>query len=225
MGGEAMSTAAVCLSIFTFASWILWVMDPWILWVVGFIGFMWLVPPMISSWIALASSKMREAKGKPAGNIFVIYSVVTGLFLAGDIVYAIINFVINGPNSNFGYGFLMMFFVSPIMFAEFIAMMIAAISKSKKPQNNAPYGRYAYPVNAQYNNMYQGYPGGAYPNYQNYPNANYPYQNYPYPSGNYPNYPNNPYPNGNYPDGNYPNYNNATNGYDPNYPNNNFGGR
>lgn len=220
MGGEAMSTAAVCLSIFTFASWILWVMDPWILWVVGFIGFMWLVPPMISSWIALASSKMREAKGKPAGNIFVIYSVVTGLFLAGDIVYAITNFVINDPSSNFGYGFLMMFFVSPIMFAEFIAMMIAAISKSKKPRNNAPYGRYAYPVNAQYNNMYQGYPGGAYPNYQNYPNANYPYQNYPYPSGNYPNYPNDPYPNGNY-----PNYNNATNGYDPNYPNNNLGGR
>lgn len=220
MGGEAMSTAAVCLSIFTFASWILWVMDPWILWVVGFIGFMWLVPPMISSWIALASSKMREAKGKPAGNIFVIYSVVTGLFLAGDIVYAITNFVINDPSSNFGYGFLMMFFVSPIMFAEFIAMMIAAISKSKKPRNNAAYGRYAYPVNAQYNNMYQDYP-----NYQNYPNANYPYQNYPYPSGNYPNYPNNPYPNGNYPDGNYPNYNNATNGYDPNYPNNNSGGR
>jgi len=190
-------------------------MDPWILWVVGFIGFMWLVPPMISSWIALASSKMREAKGKPAGNIFVIYSVVTGLFLAGDIVYAIINFVINDPNSNFGYGFLMMFFVSPIMFAEFIAMMIAAISKSKKPQNNAPYGRYAYPVNAQYNNMYQGYPGGAYPNYQN----------YPYPSGNYPNYPNNPYPNGNYPDPNYPNYHSDADGYDPNYPNNNFGGR
>ena len=188
-------------------------MDPWILWVVGFIGFMWLVPPMISSWIALASSKM-------AGNIFVIYSVVTGLFLAGDIVYAIINFVINDPNSNFGYGFLVMFFVSPIMFAEFIAMTIAAISKSKKPRNNAPYGRYAYPVNAQYNNMYQ-----SYPNYQNYPNANYPYQNYPYPSGNYPNYPNNPYPNGNYPDPNYPNYHSDADGYDPNYPNNNFGGR
>jgi hypothetical protein len=113
-----------------------------------------------------------------------------------------------------------MFFVSPIMFAEFIAMMIAAISKSKKPRNNAAYGRYAYPVNAQYNNMYQ-----SYPNYQNYPNANYPYQNYPYPSGNYPNYPNNPYPNGNYPDPNYPNYHSDADGYDPNYPNNNFGGR
>ena len=70
---------------------------------------------------------------------------VTGICLVGDIVYAMIWFDTNKPNRSFGYGFMMLFIISPILFFEFIGTLIAAIIKSKKPQNNAAYGAYAYP--------------------------------------------------------------------------------
>ena len=214
-----MAALAAYFTINVLISGLLWATDTVVLWIIGFIGLMIFLPIAVAAWIGYFYKKARPAQGKPKGNVLVIFAVCTGICLLGNIICGVIWFDTNNKTDTFGYGFIMLLIISPILLFEFIGMLAAAIVKSNDQPNNA--ANFAAYVNPPYNsNMYQGYPGGAYPNYQNYPNANYPYQNYPYPSGNYPNYPNDPYPNGNY-----PNYNNATNGYDPNYPNNNLGGR
>ncbi|WP_028505376.1 hypothetical protein [Ruminococcus sp. FC2018] len=214
IAGETMNALALICTIELLASAFAWYMDLFIFWVVGFIGFMIMLPVTVAAWIGYFYNKARMAQGKPKGNVLVIFAVFTGICFVVDFIFGLVYFNSQNAPDKFGYAFMMLFLVSPILFMEFMGTLIGAIVKSKdKPRNNVPYGFYANPVNTQYNSMYQGYPGGGYPNYQNYPNQNVSYPNYPsYQNGNYPNYQNNP--NGYYP-------------YDPNnnYQNNDFGGR
>ena len=207
-----MNALAIFFTVETIAAALLWAIDSVLLWVIGFIGFMICLPITAAAWIGYYYNKARLAKGKPKGNVLVFFAVLTGICLAVSVCYGLAYFTPNSKTDKFGYGFMMLYIISPILFFEFIGTLVAAIIKGKEqPQNIADFGAY---VNPPYNsNMYQGYP-----NYQNYPNANNPYQNYPYQNGNYPNYPN-------YPDGNYPDYHNDPNGYYQNGQNNNFGGR
>lgn len=190
---------------------LLWMTDTVVLWIIGFIGLMIFLPIAAAAWIGYFYKKARPAQGKPKGNVLVIFAVCTGICLLGNIICGVIWFDTNNKTDTFGYGFIMLFIISPILLFEFIGMLAAAIVKSNDRPNNA--ANFAAYVNPPYNsNMYQGYQNG-YPNYQN-----YPYQNYPYQNGNYQNYPN-------YPDGNYTNYHNDPSGYYQNDPNNNSGGR
>lgn len=196
-----MAALAAYFTINVLISGLLWATDTVVLWIIGFIGLMIFLPIAAAAWIGYFYNKVRKAQGKPKGNVLVLFAICTGICLSGSIIFGVIYFDTNNMTEKFGYGFLLLLIISPILLFEFIGTLVGAIIKSKdQPQNTANFSAY---VNPPYNNnMYQNYPNGTYPNYQNYPDQN----------GNYPNY---------------PNYQNNPNGYyhNNNYQNNYFNGR
>lgn len=199
-----MKGLALFFTIETLAGAFLWYLDTFILWIIGFVGFMICLPIAIAAWIGYFHNKARMAQGKPTGNVLVIFALCMGICLTGNIIFGAIFFNNHNVTDKIGYGFLMLYIISPVLLFEFIGMLIGAIVKSKeRPQNTPNFGAY---VNPPYNsNMYPQYP--QYPQYPNYPDQNADFQNYPNQNVNYQNY-----PNGYYPDNNYQN----------NYPNNNY---
>ena len=199
-----MAGLAAYFTISAFMALFLWMMDTWLLWVIGYIGFGMFLPLAVAAWISYAVSKAWAAKGKPKPNIMAIYSGVTGSFFVASLAFGIITFNGAKPGESWGYGFMLLFFIVPVLFMECLVTTICAVTRKKQPPVQS-YGAYVNPpFNAPYGNMQGGMPYGNAPynypnNYQGgYPNGNYPYNNYP------PNYPNN-YPNGNYPDNNFQN--------------------
>lgn len=182
---------AAYFTISTLMALLLWQMDTFLLWVIGYIGFGSYLPLAVAAWIAYAVSKTWAAKGKPKPNVFAVYSGVTGSFLLSALAFGIIAFNMSKPGESWGYGFITLFFIVPMLFVECLVTTISAVAGSKEKQQNVPsYSAYVNPPygnapynNAPYGNMqsgmpYGGYPGGNYP--PNYPNGGYPSSNYPY---------------------------------------------